>query len=303
MSELLAEAVDLRLGYGNQVAVEASSFTIPHEAVTAIIGPNGSGKSTVLNALGGVLEPLSGSLTVLGESPRRRPPRVSYVLQSLAFPTGTPITVREAVGMGLYPGLGWFGRPSADDRARVARAMERLGVADLADRHLDELSGGQRQRVYVAQGMTQAHEALLLDEPLTGLDIVSARVIDEIIHTERERGHAVVLTTHDLEEARAADWVVLMAGRCVAAGPPAAVLTRANLTVAYGLGSLHGPGGEVPPVDGWPEPDAGGATDAGRGVAAGSADREREVDGGLDVVDDPHRTVRGHDHGRHHHPH
>ncbi|WP_232548452.1 metal ABC transporter ATP-binding protein [Propioniciclava soli] len=268
MTELLAEAVDLRLGYGNQVAVAASRFTIPHRAVTAIIGPNGSGKSTVLNAVGGVLEPLAGRLTVLGGSPRVRPPKVSYVMQSLAFPAGTPITVREAVGMGLYPKLGWFGRPSADDRARVERAMERLGVTDLADRHLDELSGGQRQRVYVAQGMTQDHEALLLDEPLTGLDITSARVIDQIIHTERERGHAVVLTTHDLDEARAADWVVLMAGRCVAAGPPAEVLTREHLADAYGLGSLH----------------------------AHAAEPE--------VLDDPHKPgVPGHDHSRHQHPH
>ena len=133
---------------------------------------------------------------------------------------------REAVAMGLYPKLGWFGRPSAEDRSRVARAMERLKVTDLADRHLDELSGGQRQRVFVAQGMAQPHEALLLDEPLTGLDILSARTIDEIIHTERDRGHAVVLTTHDLDEARAADWVILMSGHVVAYGPPAEVLTR-----------------------------------------------------------------------------
>ncbi len=271
MTGLLAEASGLSLGYGNQVAVTASSFTIPHRAVTAIIGPNGSGKSTVLNALAGVLEPLAGTLSVLGVSPRVRPPRVSYVMQSQAFPAGTPITVREAVGMGLYPRLGWFGRPSADDRARVARAMDRLGVTELAGRHLDELSGGQRQRVYVAQGITQAHEALLLDEPLTGLDITSARVIDEIIHSERERGHAVVLTTHDLDEARAADWVVLMNGRCVASGPPASVLTTANLTDAYGLGSLH----DHPAF--------------------------------ADVVDDPHAAHAAephtHDHSRYQHPH
>ena len=130
MTGLLAEASGLSLGYGNQVAVTASSFTIPHRAVTAIIGPNGSGKSTVLNALAGVLEPLAGTLSVLGVSPRVRPPRVSYVMQSLAFPAGTPITVREAVGMGLYPKLGWFGRPTADDRARVARDLhDQLGAS------------------------------------------------------------------------------------------------------------------------------------------------------------------------------
>lgn len=241
MKPLLAEATDLTLGYDAPTgpAVTASSFTIPHRAVTAIIGPNGSGKSTVLHALAGVLAPLSGTLSVLGATPPARPPRTSYVMQSLSVPTGTPITVREAVGMGLWARLGWFGRASAADRERVSDAMARLKVTDLADRHLDELSGGQRQRVHVAQGLAQPHEAILLDEPLTGLDITSARTIDDIIHSERERGHAVVLTTHDLDEARAADWVLLMNGRCLAFGPPEAVLTSDNLTHAYGLGSLH----------------------------------------------------------------
>ncbi len=263
---IMVEASDLVLGYERNIAVKHSSFTVPHQKVTAIIGPNGSGKSTILNAIAGVIEPLAGTISVFGRKPGGRGSQVSYVMQSLAFPEGTPITVREAVGMGLYPKLGWFGRPSAEDRSRVARAMERLKVTDLADRHLDELSGGQRQRVYVAQGMTQPHEALLLDEPLTGLDILSARTIDEIIHTERDRGHAVVLTTHDLDEARAADWVILMSGHVVAYGPPAEVLTRQNLADAYGLGSLH---------------------------AAESA-----------FIDDPHLDIEhGHDHSRHQHPH
>ncbi|MFP5415929.1 MAG: metal ABC transporter ATP-binding protein [Actinomycetes bacterium] len=239
-TEVLATASGLTLGYGNRVALAASDFTVPHHAVTAIIGPNGSGKSTLLNALAGILDPMAGTLHVLGGTPGRRG-LTSYVMQSLAFPSGTPITVREAVAMGLYPKLGWFGRPTAEDRDRVQRAMERLRITDLAKRHLDELSGGQRQRVYVAQGITQQHEALLLDEPLTGLDLVSARTIDEIIHSERERGHAVVLTTHDLDEARAADWVVITSGRVIAAGPPGEVCTRRNLEVAYGLGALHQP--------------------------------------------------------------
>lgn len=141
--------------------------------------------------------------------------------------------------MGRYPSAGWFGRFKAGDRRRVEEVMERLNVTALAKRHLEELSGGQRQRVYVAQGMAQDHEVLLLDEPLTGLDIVSARIIDDIIHEETDSGRTVVHTTHDLDEARAADHVVLMSGRVVAYGPPEEVLTEANLRVAYNLGELH----------------------------------------------------------------
>jgi manganese transport system ATP-binding protein len=117
--------------------------------------------------------------------------------------------------------------------------MERMGIADLADRHLRELSGGQRQRALVAQGLAQEHEILLLDEPVTGLDLTSAQAIDQVIHEETLTGCTIVVTTHDLAEARVADHVVLLSGRVVAGGPPEEVLTLENLTAAYGPNLLH----------------------------------------------------------------
>jgi manganese transport system ATP-binding protein len=239
MTTSIVRAQDLSLAYAGTLAVAESSFELPERSVTAIIGPNGSGKSTLLHAIAGLLEPAGGSLEVLGEPPARAWRKTTYVMQTVAVAPGTPITVREVVTMGRFPSSGWFRPLTRADRARVERAMDRLEITDLADRHLGELSGGQRQRVYVAQGIAQDHELVLLDEPLTGLDITSARTIDRIIHGEREQGHSVILTTHDLEEARAADHVLLMAGRVVAAGPPDEVLTRRNLEEAYGLGSLH----------------------------------------------------------------
>lgn len=230
---------DVVLTRGSTVALRASDFTVPAGKITAIIGPNGSGKSTLLHAIAGLLPVSAGTLTVLGATPQLSQPLVSYVLQYTTVPVGTPLTVQEAVMMGRYPALGFLGRPTRADRERVAKAMDRLQVTDLAKRHLSELSGGQRQRVYVAQGIAQDHQVLLLDEPLTGLDLVSARTIDHIIHEEPADGCSVVLTTHDLEEARAADHVILTAGRVVASGPPDAVLTAEHLTNAYGLGALH----------------------------------------------------------------
>lgn len=214
--------------------------------MTAIIGPNGSGKSTLLHAIAGLLPISAGDLKVLGTSPDGGQRGVSYVLQYTTVPVGTPLTVAETVMMGRYPRLGLLGRPSRDDRSIVADAMDRLEITDLARRHLTELSGGQRQRVYVAQGIAQEHQMLLLDEPLTGLDLVSARTIDSIIHDEPARGCTVVLTTHDLAEARAADHVILMGGRVIASGPPQQALTRDNLIAAYGLGALHDTDLEVP---------------------------------------------------------
>jgi manganese transport system ATP-binding protein len=244
-AEPLVWADQLVLAYGGHVAVAASTCSIPSGAVVAVIGPNGSGKSTLLHAIAGLLRPAAGTLEVLGHDPAAGQQRISYVLQHTDVPRGTPITVAEAVGMGRYPGLGLWRRRTTEDRRRVRAAMDELDVTDLRRRHLDELSGGQRQRVSVAQGVAQDHDVLLLDEPLTGLDLVSARTIDRIIHAERDRGTSVVLTTHDLDEARAADFVVLMNGRVVACGPPAAVITRPNLEIAYGLGALHDAGDEV----------------------------------------------------------
>lgn len=246
---VLACACDVVLRYGQRVAVREGSFTLPLGGITAVIGPNGSGKSTVLRALAGLVRPAAGRLTVLGTDAVRARGRVSLVLQSMDVPVGTPVTVAEIVAMGRYPGLGLVRRMRAVDRERVRSAMEQLEVVDLGRRHLTELSGGQRQRVYVAQGIAQDHEVLLLDEPLTGLDLVSAQTIDRIIHGERDRGRSVVLTTHDLEEANAADHVVLMNRGVVASGPPSVVLTRRNLETAYGLGALHGAGsGDEPPA-------------------------------------------------------
>lgn len=239
MTKAFARGTDVVIGYGGRTAVDRSSFTVPAGRITTLIGPNGSGKTTLLNALAGLAEPASGRLLVLGEQPAAVRTRLSYVLQDGQLPAGTPLTVEEAVGMARYASLGILGRRRREDRERVVDAMRQLDILHLAQRHLTELSGGQRQRVYVAQGVAQDRCALLLDEPLTGLDLVSARTIDAIIHAERDGGGTVVLTTHDLDEAMAADHVILMGGRVVSSGPPRSVLTQHNLEVAYGLGALH----------------------------------------------------------------
>ncbi|MGI8518976.1 MAG: ATP-binding cassette domain-containing protein, partial [Acidimicrobiia bacterium] len=118
-------------------------------------------------------------------------------------------------------------------------AMARAGILDLSRRQLHDLSAGQRQRVFVAQGLAQDHDLLLLDEPLSGIDLPTAQAIDTLIHEETGRGCTVILTTHDLAEARAADFVLLLAGKVVASGVPAAVLNNESLRAAYGSVLVH----------------------------------------------------------------
>jgi ABC-type Mn2+/Zn2+ transport system ATPase subunit len=213
------------------VVLEEATFALPAGAVTALIGPNGAGKSTLLHAIAGLLTPRSGELDIPARQHRGG---VAYVLQATHANEHLPITVRETVTMGRYATLGAFGRLRTSDRTAVDRAMEAVAVADLASRPLRDLSGGQRQRAFVAQGLAQDAEVLLLDEPTTGLDLVSRQHILDAIAHERDAGRAVLVSTHDLGDAAAADHLLLLAGRVVASGPPDEVLTESNLASAYG---------------------------------------------------------------------
>jgi ABC-type Mn2+/Zn2+ transport system ATPase subunit len=220
--------------YDGSLALGASDMVVPAGRVTAVIGPNGSGKTTLLNAIAGLVTPSAGHLEVLGDAPAAGSRQVAYVLQSTKVNDFLPITVLEAVRMGRYAHHGLIGRFTAADHEAVRSALQRLDITGLARRHLGSLSGGQRQRVFVAQGLAQRAPLLLLDEPTTALDVVSRDQIARAITSERQRGVTVVLTTHDLAEARTADWVVVVAGRVVAAGPPAQACTPDVLGLAYG---------------------------------------------------------------------
>lgn len=228
---LAVEATGLLLSHGEHVAVAASDLRLAAGRVVAVIGPNGSGKSSLLDAITGLLPVRAGRLRVFGRAPGSG--GVAHVLQSTDTPAHLPLTVREVVTMGRYRSAGLLGRLGAEGRRQVERAMERVEVADLAGRQLLELSGGQRQRVLVAQGLASSADLLVLDEPMTGLDVLSRDRILAVMEDERAAGRTVVFSTHDLAEAARADVVVLLAGRVVAVGPPAEVLSEGPLIEAY----------------------------------------------------------------------
>jgi len=248
-----AEAVrveGLRVTYGARVALGDVTLSLRVGQATSLIGPNGSGKSTLLNAIAGLRRPAAGRVTVLGADPAAVRARIAYVLQSTTSGEHLPVTVREAVAMGRYAHRGALRRLTREDRRLVDESLERLDLVALAQRHLRELSGGQRQRVFVAQGLVQRADVLLLDEPLAGLDVASQQAILATVAEERDRGVTVVTSTHDLSEAAAADNLVLLATDLVAAGPPGQVLTAEHLGRAYGGAVLRLDGGTVMVDDG-----------------------------------------------------
>jgi ABC-type Mn2+/Zn2+ transport system ATPase subunit len=216
---------DVRVHRGGNEVLFVDELRIP-AGVTALVGPNGSGKSTLLHAIAGVLPTKSGTISVAGD--------VAYVLQTQHASEHLLVTAGEVVALARAAERGPFGRLRALDRAAVATAMNRLDVADLSKRHLAEMSGGQRQRVFVAQGLAQEAGVLLLDEPVAGLDVVSIHQIRQIISEERDAGRAVVVATHDLDEAARADYVVLVNGSVISSGTPSEALTPEHLKAAYG---------------------------------------------------------------------
>jgi ABC-type Mn2+/Zn2+ transport system ATPase subunit len=235
-SRLRVAGLDVR--YGERVALTGVHLDVPAATKVAVIGPNGSGKSTLLLAVAGLVTPAAGHIEVDHSS-------LALVLQATDVDRSVPVTVLETVRMARYPHRGMFGRFRSGDHAAVRTAMARTAVTDLAARQLHELSGGQRQRVLVAQGLAQEADLLLLDEPVTGLDIVSREVILDVVAEERQAGRSVVMTTHSLEDAATCDLVVLLARHMVAAGPPAEVLTAEHLHAAFGGKVLRLADGQV----------------------------------------------------------
>lgn len=218
---------DVHVDYGPVHAVGDLSLEIPSGASVAVIGPNGSGKSTLLKVIAGIIEPNSGSVDTHGNA-------TSVVLQSTDVDTSVPLTVRDVVGMARYPSVGLIRRFRAADRAAIQSALDRLDIADLADRQIHHLSGGQRQRAFVAQGLAQEAPILLLDEPLTGLDVRSRSIIDGVLDSEHEAGRTIITTTHNFEDAARCDLVLLLATRFVAFGAPDDVFTEDHLKTAFG---------------------------------------------------------------------
>ncbi|MGF1599168.1 MAG: metal ABC transporter ATP-binding protein [Acidimicrobiales bacterium] len=219
--------IGLDVRYGEIVALSDVDLVVPAGSSLAVIGPNGSGKSTLLGALAGTIELSAGRATVEGPAP-------ALVLQSTDVDRSLPITVRDTVSLARYPSLGLFRRFQAADRDAIERSLRRLDVEDLAGRQFHDLSGGQRQRVLVAQGLAQDTRVLLLDEPVTGLDMVSRAVILDVIDEEVAAGRTIVMTTHNLDEARRCDQILLLDTSPIAVGSPAQVLTDLNLRRAFG---------------------------------------------------------------------
>ena len=220
---LLAD--NLSLSYGRQAVLHGVELTLQPGRLVALVGPNGSGKSSLIKCLAGLL-PHTGRVRLSGEPPSAA--QIGYMPQDHA--ASAALTVLETVLLGRLGSLRW--QVGDDDLASVDAVLTRLGINDLAQRWLGDLSGGQRQLVFLAQSLVAQPRVLLLDEPISALDL---RHQLEVMNTVRaltlERGLITLAVLHDLNAAaRHSDEVVLLhEGRVLEAGAPAQVLTAAHV--------------------------------------------------------------------------
>lgn len=237
-----------------RVLLQPLDLTLPARRVIGLIGHNGSGKTTLLKLLARQQEASTGRVLLSDKAlgawkDREFARKVAYLPQQP--PPAAGMLVRELVALGRYPWHGALGRFGKADRAKVAEAIELTGIEPFADRLADTLSGGERQRVWLAMLVAQDAECLLLDEPISALDIAhQVDVLKLVHHLARERGLGVIIILHDVNMAgRFCDEIIaLHTGRLIARGTPADLMRGEQLEAIYGL-----PMGILPhPITGTP---------------------------------------------------
>ena len=183
------------LAYGRRVVLSDLSFEIPEGDFLGLVGPNGAGKTTILRAILGTLDPSAGTVT------RRPELRFGYVPQRDQVDYGFPLRVLDVVLMGRYDRVGIGRRPTRADRDRARAALDAVGIVELAKEPLTRLSGGQKQRTLIARALVGEPNLLVLDEPTTGMDLVSTTQILGLVRELHERsGLTVLMVSHALNE-------------------------------------------------------------------------------------------------------
>jgi zinc/manganese transport system ATP-binding protein len=239
-----AERLEVR--YGNRVVWKDANFEVNAGEFVALIGPNGAGKTTLFRMLLGLHHPSAGQLTVLGSPPRRGNPRIGYVPQRHTIDRETHLECDKLVRL-AYPGDRWgpHGRFAPlpwgprfrlrPEREAAARALADVGASELGPKALGALSGGELQRVFLAEALVGDPEMLLLDEPLSNLDLRRSRELVETIHgLVLARGVTTLLVAHDINPMiKCLDKVIYIANGKVATGHPEEVLTSERLSELY----------------------------------------------------------------------
>ena len=230
----IVQAVGVTVRYNGAFALQDVSFDLAPGERVAVVGPNGAGKTTLFKVMVGMVHPSQGKVNVFGHGPDGHI-CIAYVPQRSQVDWAFPVNVADVVMMGRVGKLGPLRWPKSSDWAFVRHCLDVVGLAELAGRQINELSGGQQQRMFIARALAQEAELMLMDEPLTGLDLTAQEDTLRVLDDLRVRRVTVVIATHDLDlAAERFDRVMLLNRRILGLGTAEQVFTPERLTAAFG---------------------------------------------------------------------
>ena len=221
------EIKNLTVAYGENIALEDLNLNIEVGSLMALVGPNGAGKSTLIKAILKFLKQITGEIKINAKT-------LAYVPQRNSVDWDFPTTLFDVVEMGCYGRVGLFKRVSKEEKQKVLKAIEQVGMLEFKDRQISELSGGQQQRAFIARALVQEADIYLMDEPFQGVDSTTEKSIVEILKQLKAEGKTIIVVHHDLQTVPTYfESVALINKAVIISGKVSEVFTQENIDVTY----------------------------------------------------------------------
>ena len=221
------EIRNLTVAYGENIALENLNLDIEAGSLMALVGPNGAGKSTLIKTILKFLKQITGEIKINAKT-------FAYVPQRNSVDWDFPTTLFDVVEMGCYGRVGFFKRVSTEEKQKVLKAIEQVGMLDFKDRQISELSGGQQQRAFIARALVQEADIYLMDEPFQGVDSTTEKSIVDILKKLKSEGKTLIVVHHDLQTVPTYfETVTFINKSVIASGKIKEVFTQENIDMAY----------------------------------------------------------------------
>ena len=221
------EIKNLTVAYGENIALEDLNLNIEVGSLMALVGPNGAGKSTLIKTILKFLKQITGEIKINAKT-------LAYVPQRNSVDWDFPTTLFDVVEMGCYGRVGLFKRVSKEEKQKVLKAIEQVGMLEFKDRQISELSGGQQQRAFIARALVQEADIYLMDEPFQGVDSTTEKSIVEILKKLKSEGKTIIVVHHDLQTVPTYfESVALINKTVIVSGKVSEVFTQENIDVTY----------------------------------------------------------------------
>ncbi len=221
------EIKNLTVAYGENIALEDFNLDVEIGSLMALVGPNGAGKSTLIKTILKFLKQITGEIKINGKN-------LAYVPQRNSVDWDFPTTLFDVVEMGCYGRVGLFKRVNKEEKAKVLKAIEQVGMLDFKDRQISELSGGQQQRAFIARALVQEADIYLMDEPFQGVDSTTEKSIVDILKKLKSDGKTLLVVHHDLQTVPTYfESVTFINKTVIASGKVKEVFTQENIDKTY----------------------------------------------------------------------